>query len=116
MQIITCFVGFFLISLFKGPGNDEPSIIGVKKCNDAWWSLFGGLILFGIMMSVLSILIVKQEYEIKKEINWVFTPCDYKYEGLASTLAFPIFSLLSSFAAVLAGFSPGFFYMPFLLL
>lgn len=116
LQIIVTFSGFFLISLFKGPGNEEPSIVGVKKCNIGWWSLFFGLILFGILMSVLSILIVKHEYEVKKQINWVFTPCDYKYEGLGSSLVFPIFALLSTFAAVLAGFSPGFFYMPFLLL
>jgi hypothetical protein len=72
------FVGFFLIILFKGPGN-KPSIVGIERCDDAWWGLFATLFLFAILMEGIAIWMQRNEFLLKKEIDWTFTPCDYKY-------------------------------------
>lgn len=106
-------IGFVLIMLFKGSGVDK-SFVGIEKCDAMYWSLYGFLVLFGLCMSVVSVLIQKHEYELKKRIGWRFTPCDYKH-SLKSALGFPLCAFIFSFTSILVGFTPAFFFVPLLL-
>jgi uncharacterized membrane protein YfcA len=113
-QIIVTFIGFVLILLFKGPGH-KPSVVGVKRCDDTDWGLLATMIIFAFIMTAVSIIIQKHDYELKKKIEWHFTPCDYKYT-LASAIKFAAFAFISTFLAILVGFTPAFFYVPVLIM
>lgn len=113
-HIAVTFIGYLIIILFKGPGNKE-SVVGLKRCDDGWWGLFAALFIFGFLMTAVAIFMQRQEYLTKKAINWTFSPDDYHYEGVMSAIPFAIFGFISTFLAILCGFSPAYFYVPFLI-
>lgn len=55
-HILTTLVGFFLIAFFSGPGHTE-SVVGIKRCDPGWWSLFGTFLFFGVLMTIIAILV-----------------------------------------------------------
>ena len=56
LQIVITFIGFVLILLFKGPGH-KPSIVGVERCDPAYWGLFGTMFVFAFIMTAIAVWI-----------------------------------------------------------
>lgn len=103
-----------IILLFKGPGH-KPSIIGVERCDPVHWTLFAIMFVFAFIMTAIAVWVQKHDYETKQLIRWQFTPCDFKY-SLTSAIKFPAFAFISTFLAILCGFTPAFFYIPVLIM
>jgi len=112
-QILALMIGFVLIMWLKGSG-DKQSIIGIQKCDSGDWGLFSALIIYGVILSLISIALQRHEYLLKKEVDWQFTRCDFKYT-LSSAIKFPCFAFFISFTSICVGFSPAFYYVPLLL-
>jgi hypothetical protein len=110
--ILATYAGFTLITWLNGPGN-KPSVVGIKKCDPAWWGLFGTFFAWSLLMTGIAILIQWNEYKIKRTIDWPFTPCDFKF-SLKGVLGIPIYAFITTFCSVLTGFTPAFVYVPFL--
>jgi len=111
-HILATFFGFFLIILFNGPGG-TPSVVGIERCDPAWWGLFSTLFMFGFLMLGIGIWMQRNEYQMKQNIDWTFTPCDYKF-SMRTAIPYALFAFVASFLAILSGFTPAFFYYPFL--
>jgi hypothetical protein len=110
---VVTFCGFFLLILFNGPGSSK-SVIGIKRCDGAWWGIFATLFVFGGLMTAVAIMVNKHDFELKKQVDWTFTPCDYKF-SFRSAISIAAFSFVSTFLGILCGYTPAFFYVPFLL-
>ena len=61
----------FTINLLRGDGK-EPSIIGVTRCKQIDWVLFGTLIFSSTFLTITAIIILRKEYTYKKTIEYPF--------------------------------------------
>jgi len=105
-------LGFLVFMYLQGNGS-EKSVIGVAKCKAGYWALLIALITLGVFMTVIAIYVQKHDYELKKSIDWKFTPCDLQFSTREVT-SFPLYALVISFTAILIGFTPAFLYVPLL--
>ena len=65
-----------LIQLLRGPGGDQESVIGLRVCSPAAWTLFTVLILLAILFTYVAMKIANKQYLEKKEVNYEFTRGD----------------------------------------
>ena len=78
------------------------------------WFLFGLLICFGLIMTVVAIIMQRREYEHKKSINYPFVQGDFKCTT-KNALMLPMYALGYGFLAATTGAGSGAFYNTLLL-
>jgi uncharacterized membrane protein YfcA len=67
----------FVLTLLRGPG-DEPSLIGVVRCDPMDWVLFSVLIALSVVVTVIVLVILRREYAEKKGAGYTFVVGDFK--------------------------------------
>lgn len=66
----------FLVNLFRG-GKSKLSVIGVKRCTDVDWGLFGILLGSGTVLTIVSIIYLRRIYQNKVAKGYVFVKGDF---------------------------------------
>ena len=97
------------ISLFKGDG--EVSLIGVKRCDDTDWALFGVLQLLCFIFLALGIWVVRKEYNQKVKHGYKFTQGDLT-GAPADVLAVVLISFFGAMSASFSGAGTGALFSP----
>lgn len=103
-----------LCSIFRGTKKKE-SVVGVKRCEDLEWGLFGILIGSGIFLTIIAIVYLSKLHSEKVKKGYVFEKGDF--EGTAKNIALLIVvSLIGGFLISCAGIGGGLIFNPFLLI
>lgn len=103
----------FTINLLRGDGK-SPSIIGVKRCENIDWVLFGTLIVLSTLITVTAIAILRKEYEYKKSIDYPFVQGDFKCTN-RSALKLTLVGLGGGFVVGSVGIGIGTLFIPVLI-
>jgi uncharacterized membrane protein YfcA len=67
----------FVVAFLRGTGK-KPSVIGVTKCDTVDHTLFILLIVSGLIVTIISVVILKKEYNYKVKVGYKFTPGDFE--------------------------------------
>ena len=97
-----------VISLLRG-SSKETSLLESERCDTIDWFLFVTLLLFCVLIFMLGILIVAQEYQRKVKCGYTFSPGDLKATpDNVGKLCFS--SFIGSLLAAFSGVGPGFIF------
>lgn len=96
---------FFVIQLLRGSGR-EPSLIGATRCSGWDWTLFCVLLLSSLVMTIVSVVIQRRDYEYKKSLDYYFVPGDFKCTT-RNAVKLPLYGCLIGFITALSGIGPG---------
>lgn len=103
----------FLIALFRGTRN-KKSLVGVIRCTDIDFGLFGILLGLGFVLLFVSILVLRREHTDKVNKGYVFTKGDFVATP-KTIVVLSIVSLVGGFLVSSSGIGGGLIFNPFLM-
>lgn len=106
-------VVLLLVSIFRG-SKSKVSVVGVKRCADWDWGLFGILMAAGVILTIASIIYLKVIYNDKVKKGYVFVKGDFEAKPKSVALLIVV-SLVGGFLVASAGIGGGLIFNPFLM-
>lgn len=82
------------------------SIIGIERCSPVDWTLFGSLILFAAILTVLAAFMQMREYAYKQKVGYHFTQGDFKCTT-SNAIRLPLCAVVVGFINAVTGIGPG---------
>eukprot|EP00345_Euplotes_harpa_P000020 CAMPEP_0168319052 /NCGR_PEP_ID=MMETSP0213-20121227/833_1 /TAXON_ID=151035 /ORGANISM="Euplotes harpa, Strain FSP1.4" /LENGTH=440 /DNA_ID=CAMNT_0008320213 /DNA_START=326 /DNA_END=1648 /DNA_ORIENTATION=- len=107
------FFAILLISLFRGNKNLE-SIVGIKRCDPLDFILLAFQFLLLIVLTVINIVMLKREYQVKLDNDYQFVKGDIVWDQ-RSIIKFTIFAVIGGFISGAVGLSGGILFTPLFL-
>ena len=104
-----------VISLLRGSGDPDESLIGTKRCDEIDWNLFTILHVVCVIMTFVGILVVKNEYKQKVESGYNFVKGDLEATP-KNLFVLVLISFFGSMASALCGIGPGNIFCPILVM